>query len=129
MSTDPPSQQPGWDPRSQRPQVPQHPRPQRDSGPEGSAEKPRRRRRVFLWVFLAIQLLFLVWVITGAASAGGTPEDCGTLDSTTCNEAENLGTAIGVGLIVAIWVAVDVILGITYAVYRLSRRSSRPTRT
>ncbi|MDI3403839.1 hypothetical protein [Streptomyces cavernicola] len=119
MPTTPPSPQPGRDPR-----------PEGRQGPdaEGFREKPRKRRRVFLWVFLAIQLLFLVWVITGAASAGGTPEDCGSLDTTTCNEAENFGTALGVGLIIALWAAADVILGITYAVYRLSRRNRRPTR-
>ncbi|MFD3939116.1 hypothetical protein ACFWSF_09270 [Streptomyces sp. NPDC058611] len=39
-----------------------------------------------------------------------------------CQDAGDVGTAIGVGLIIALWAAVDVILGITYAVYRLSRR-------
>ncbi|MFF9869574.1 hypothetical protein ACF1G0_29930 [Streptomyces sp. NPDC013953] len=69
-----------------------------------------------------MQLLFLIWVILGASSGAGTPEDCGVLNRQDCNEAENVGTAIGVGLIIALWVAVDVILGITYLVYRLSRR-------
>ncbi|MFE9849069.1 hypothetical protein ACFYPN_09675 [Streptomyces sp. NPDC005576] len=32
------------------------------------------------------------------------------------------GTAIGVGLVIAVWVAVDIILGITYGVCRLTRR-------
>ena len=27
----------------------------------------RKRKRVFWWVFLGIQILFLVWVIAGAA--------------------------------------------------------------
>ncbi|MCQ6555441.1 hypothetical protein NPS70_19890 [Streptomyces sp. C10-9-1] len=83
---------------------------------------PRKKPRVFLWVFLGVQLLFLIWLITGIASGSGTPEDCGTLDAQTCNEAENVGTAIGVGLILVLWAVVDVILGITYAVYRFSRR-------
>ena len=32
------------------------------------AAPPRKKRRVFLWVFLAIQVLFIVWIIAGAAS-------------------------------------------------------------
>jgi hypothetical protein len=34
-----------------------------------------------------------------------------------------VGTAVGAGLIVLLWVVVDVILGISYAVFRLARRS------
>ncbi|MFI8965340.1 hypothetical protein ACIGO8_24880 [Streptomyces sp. NPDC053493] len=83
----------------------------------------RKNRRIFLWVFLAVQLLFLIWLITGIASGAGSPEDCDTLDQKTCNDAETVGTAIGVGLILILWAVVDVILGITYAVYRFSKRS------
>lgn len=35
---------------------------------------PRKKRRVFLWVFLVIQVLFLIWIIAGAAS--GNPLCC-----------------------------------------------------
>ncbi|MEU0702866.1 hypothetical protein ACFY9H_31805 [Streptomyces bacillaris] len=90
--------------------------------PEIPPQRPPRKRRVFLWVFLGIQLLFLIWMITGIASGSGAPEDCGSLDQEACNDAENAGTAIGVGLIIVLWAVVDVILGITYAVYRLARR-------
>jgi hypothetical protein len=75
-----------------------------------------------LWVLLAVQLLFLIWVIIGARNGAGTPEDCGTLSQPDCNDAENLGTAIGVGLIVALWAAAHIILGITYLIYCISRR-------
>ncbi|MFD4474727.1 hypothetical protein ACFWPU_01220 [Streptomyces sp. NPDC058471] len=84
---------------------------------------PRKSRRIFLWVFLAIQALFVVWIVTGSAGSSGTPSDCGTLDAQTCNDAEQAGTAIGVGIVIALWAATDIILGITYAVYRLARRS------
>ncbi|MER5307563.1 hypothetical protein ABT034_07215 [Streptomyces sp. NPDC002773] len=83
---------------------------------------PRKKARVFLWVFLAIQVLFLLWAILGASSGAGTPDDCGTLDQKTCNDAESAGTAIGVGLLILLWAAVDVILGVSYAIYRLAKR-------
>jgi hypothetical protein len=34
--------------------------------PPGSP-RPRRRRHVFVWVFLAIQVLFVAWIIAGVA--------------------------------------------------------------
>ncbi|WP_158713666.1 hypothetical protein [Streptomyces sp. NRRL WC-3626] len=39
-----------------------------------------------------------------------------------CENAGEVGTTIGVGLVVGLWVAVDVILGFTYVVYRLAGR-------
>ncbi|MFI6087666.1 hypothetical protein [Streptomyces sp. NPDC051218] len=82
----------------------------------------RKRSRWFMWAFLAVQLLFLLWVIFGAGSSSGAPDDCGTLDAQTCNDAETAGTAIGVGLVIFLWALVDIILGISYAVVRLARR-------
>lgn len=93
-----------------------------DNPAPSAPTKPRKRHRIFMWVFLAIQLIFLLWVILGAQSGAGTPDDCGTLSREACNDADNAGTAIGVGLVIALWAATDVILGITYAVYRLARR-------
>jgi ABC-type Fe3+ transport system permease subunit len=90
--------------------------------PAQSPAQPRKPRRVFLWAFLAVQLIFLLWVLLGAQSGAGTPDDCGTLSREACNDADNAGTAIGVGIVIALWAAVDIILGITYAVYRLARR-------
>ena len=97
-----PPQQPGWN-YQQPPALP-----------------PKKRRRVFMWFFLAVQVLFLIWVIAGAASAGGA--DCGSLDAKTCSDASNAGTAIGVVLVIVLWAVVDIILGITYLVVRLARR-------
>src|SRR6185312_11626421 len=34
---------------------------------------PRRKRRVFLWVFLAIQALFVAWLVTGLATVHTGP--------------------------------------------------------
>ncbi|MFD5007191.1 hypothetical protein ACFWMV_30355 [Streptomyces mutabilis] len=39
-----------------------------------------------------------------------------------CEDAGDVGTTLGVGLIIALWAAVDIILGFTYVVFRLARR-------
>ncbi len=72
-----------------------------------------------------MQILFLIWVITGAASGSGTPDDCRGLtgdDLRLCEDAGDVGTTIGVGLVIGPWATVDVVLGFTYVVYRLAGR-------
>ncbi|MBA5221509.1 hypothetical protein [Streptomyces griseoaurantiacus] len=101
------------------------PDPPTNSPYQGGAYRPKKRRRVFLWIFLVIQILFLIWVITGAASGSGTPKDCRGLTGDNlklCEDAGDVGTTIGVGLIIGLWAAVDVILGFSYVVYRLATR-------
>ncbi|WP_330239207.1 hypothetical protein [Streptomyces sp. NBC_00525] len=91
--------------------------------PGGGARK--RHHRVFLWVFLAVQALFLAWIVAGVN--GNDHPSCKGLAGDalrTCQDAGDAGTAIGVGLIIALWVAADIILGITYGVYRLARRNA-----
>jgi hypothetical protein len=80
------------------------------------------RFRVFTWIILAINVLFLIWIITGIASNNSTAADCGSLDRAACEAAENVGTAIGVGLIVGLWVAADVILGVLWLITRRKTR-------
>ncbi|MFJ9598640.1 hypothetical protein [Streptomyces althioticus] len=117
---------PQWGPRPpQAPPPGNHYQP----APAGWGPPPqppsKKKHRVFLWVFLAIQVVFLVWVILGITQGSGTPEQCRGRtgdDLDLCNSASDAGTAIGVGLVIAVWAAVDVILGITYAIYRLATR-------
>jgi hypothetical protein len=69
-------------------------------------------------VFLAVQALFLVWIIAGAASSSSA--SCAGLTGSalqTCRDAGHVGTAIGVGLIIFLWAAVDVILGVGFLVF------------
>lgn len=84
--------------------------------------QPKKKKRVFLWVFLAVQLLFIVWIL-GGASGGATGTDCGTLDQESCDAATAIGTGIGVFFIVALWMIVDFLMAVTYGVYRLATRS------
>ncbi|MFB4303281.1 hypothetical protein [Actinomadura sp. NTSP31] len=81
---------------------------------DAEVKTPKRRHRVFPWVFLAVQAIFLVWIIVGANSGG----DCPAGQQDACDA----GTTIGVGLIIGLWVAVDVILALTYLVFRLFRK-------
>jgi len=104
------------------------------------AEKPRKKRRIFLWVFLAIQVIFIAWLISAAVqSTGASPADI----ASTCGNhqwyqvwksysdcaahsgvvaAHDVGKGIAIGLIVVIWIVVDFLVGLTYGIYRLARR-------
>jgi purine-cytosine permease-like protein len=89
-----------------------------------TAKAPKKKRRIFLWVFLAVQVLFVAWIIAGLAGASGTPaEACEGLSVAACNDAESIGTGIGVALIVGVWLAVDFLLAVVYGVYRLAKRT------
>jgi hypothetical protein len=110
--------------------------PQRPYGEAWITEQPpRRRRRVFPWVFLAVQVLFVIWVISAAASGGGIHADavayCHAHPSQYLPFGEcvsdygggmKAGAGIGVFLIFVLWAAADVILGACYAAWRLARR-------
>jgi hypothetical protein len=84
---------------------------------------PKRKGRIFRWVFLAAQLLFLIWIIAGLVSTGH-PAHCQSLDQQTCQSAYNAGRGIGVGIIIFLWVAFDIIVGGTYAIWKLISRGS-----
>lgn len=134
-------------------QVPQQPppgyqQPPQDWGPypgvPAAAPKPKKKRRIFMWVFFAIQALFIIWIITGIASKGSGPTaatqaahqcanggwqglfksqaDCVKHYSVALNDAANTGKGLGVAIIVVVWVVVDFFLGIGYGIYRLATR-------
>lgn len=86
--------------------------------------KIKKTKRVFMWTFLAIQVLFIVWIVGGIASAGNSATDCGTLSAKTCEAAQGIGTSIGVALVVILWVVVDVILGIGRLIVLTARKKS-----
>jgi len=60
----------------------------------------RKRNRVLLWVFLAIQVIFLGWVIYTGVSA---PQN-------------------GLGIQIGLWALTDVILGAIYLICQVPRR-------
>ena len=90
---------------------------------------------MFLWVFLAIQALFVIWVIATAASGGSIHSEAVAychahpdryLPFAQCvsdyGGGAKAGTAIGAGLIIVLWAVADIILGVSYGVWRLARR-------
>lgn len=133
----PPQQRhlPQWQPQQYQPQQ----QPQQYA-------PPRRKRRVFLWVFLVIQALFLIWIVTGVAgtSHSGTDAhaqaaqwcadkanwqylyksqaDCVTHYGNALNGASDVGKSLGIGVIIALWVVVDFFLAVGYGIYRLASR-------
>lgn len=82
----------------------------------------RKRRRVFMWFFLVIQLIFIIWIISAGVTAHSSTECSPGLTAQECADARGAGGAVAIGLIIALWAAADIILGITYAIVRWTRR-------
>ena len=112
-----------------------------------ASRKPRKPRRVFMWTFIAIQLVFVLWLVGGIATVHTGPThadlasvcyhhnwyplfksraDCVTHYGHALQSAGNVGKGVGVALVIALWVAVDVILGVGRMVVVFSRRRSQP---
>ena len=105
---------------------------------------------MFWWVFLAIQALFIAWIITAAVTAANTANsglaheiaqqcahgtwhglyssyaDCAKQVRSLHSAANGIGNTIGAALVVGIWVAVDFIVGLSYLIYRLATRDRTP---
>ena len=86
------------------------------------APKVKKKKRVFMWVFLAVQAIFLIWIITGVSGNSGHATDCGSLSQADCDAAADIGTGIGVFLIIGVWFFVDCFMAVAYAVYRMAKR-------
>lgn len=108
-----------------------------------AVKPPRRKRRIFLWVFLAVQVLFILWLVVGLATVHAGPTqaqlaqgcynhawyplfksqaDCVKHYGGALQDAGNTGKAIGAGLIVLLWVVVDFFMGVGYGIYKLATR-------
>jgi hypothetical protein len=82
---------------------------------------PRKKRRVFMWLFITIQALFALWLITGAIAAGNT-SGCNGLSAHSCAAAHDTGNVLGIATILVFWCIVDFLTGAMYLVIRLARR-------
>ena len=82
--------------------------------------------RIFTYLILIFNLIMLIWVIAGIAGSSGTPSDCGSLDAATCNDAESVGTGIGIALLILFWALMDVILGVLWLVTNRKKSRSCP---
>lgn len=71
--------------------------------------KPKRGifGKLFKWAFILFNILMVIWIIAGLAS---------TSDITATTDAEKagaaIGTTLGLGFLVGIWVVGDIILGL-----------------
>lgn len=109
---------------------------------EPKTVQPKRRKRIFMWTFLAIQALFIGLIVLYATESTGPSHatvahgcdngawqglfkshaDCMTHYAAGLNGAGHAGQAIGIGLVIGLWVAADVILGVGRLVVVLARR-------
>jgi hypothetical protein len=79
--------------------------------------------RIFTYVILIVNALFLIWIIAGASSDNDTTaKNCGSLDVKTCNDAQNVGKGIGVTIIIVLWVIVDIILLVLWLITNRKKR-------
>lgn len=74
--------------------------------------------RVFTWVILVINLLFLFWVISAGGSAANNCNGMTGQALNNCQAGTAVGATIGIGIIVVVWALVDVILGVLWLVTR-----------
>ncbi len=79
--------------------------------------------RKMSWVVLIWNVLMVVWIIVGVAGSHNA-QNCTAsgLSQQACNAANNVGTAVGVGIIIVIWLVGDFILGILWLVTKGNRR-------
>jgi len=110
--------------------------------------KMKKRKRIFMWSFLAIQAIFVTWIVAGAAMAHNAPSaaevhrgcdnggwqalysshaDCMTHYASLLHSAGDAGTALGVGLVIFLWVAADIILGVSRLIVLTARKHSSPS--
>lgn len=109
-----------------------------ENAPQGWGSRPpppppkRRSRgrwrphwRLFTWVIIAFNLVMLLWLIFGIVEAN--KDICATKPpevQDACRVGSDVGTVIGVGALVFLWMAGAVILGVLWLVTN-SRKERR----
>lgn len=73
-----------------------------------------RNWRKMTWLIVVVNILMLVLIVSAASSANCEAEEF--------VEACEAGTGIGVGIVIVLWAAVDVILGVLWLVTKGSAR-------
>jgi hypothetical protein len=78
--------------------------------------------RKLTWFILAVQVVFLVWIIAGVNEVS---DNCaGEVGSAKelCEGATAVGASIGVGLIIFLWIFVDIVLGLIWLITNRGQR-------
>lgn len=73
--------------------------------------------RKMTWTVVVFNVIMLLWVVFGVSSATHTGH-CQNLSAQLCHDATDTGAAIGAGILIALWVAGDLILGVLWLVTR-----------
>jgi hypothetical protein len=81
------------------------------------------------WVIWIVNALFVVWIIAGVADRPS--KDCandpdvlnGVISQSACEDASDVGTSIGVVLIIVLWFFVFVALALVWLMTRPSKRT------
>lgn len=79
--------------------------------------------RPLTWVILAVQVLFVIWLIVGLNSVASDTSCSNDEYSDACRAGEAIGAGIGIGLIIFLWALIDVILGVVWMVTNKSKRT------
>ena len=86
-----------------------------------TARPPRRRFRFrkATWAILLWTLAMGAWIVAGLiSSARSNATDCGSLSQSTCNAASDVGTGIGVFLLLALWFFGFIVLSLVWLMSR-----------
>jgi predicted anti-sigma-YlaC factor YlaD len=68
------------------------------------------------WVVVLFNIIMLAWIIIGVSLSHKTAGCVHQLGSKLCTDATQAGTAIGVGILIVLWVTGDIILGMIWLV-------------
>jgi hypothetical protein len=79
--------------------------------------RPRKRRRVFMWVILGINALFLIAVIATLNISSGCQGMTGD-ELSACQAGEGIGKGAVFLFLLFVWALVDIVLGVIFMVTR-----------
>lgn len=78
-----------------------------------------RKMTWVIWIWAAI---FAIWIASGIAGSSSDASNCGSLSQQACNDAQNVGTGIGVALIFILWMIGFFILGLIWLMTKGKKR-------
>jgi hypothetical protein len=82
-----------------------------------------RSWRKLTWFILVVQGLFIYWISAGTASISDSCTGLTGDDLSICEAGTAIGAGLGIGLIIFLWAAADIILGIVWLITNRKSRS------
>jgi hypothetical protein len=74
------------------------------------------RWRPFTWVIVAVNALFLIWIVVALITGSDTCSGKSGVAKDICDTLATIGASLEVAVIVLAWAVVDVILGVLWLV-------------